>query len=139
MGNWSYRMMEFMRGRRGGDQFNWFLFIAAFAVQLIGRIIRIRYVYYFGLLMFAFGIFRMFSRNIYKREKENQRYLSIKNRIANWNYFRKNKKQQGGGKKGPVYAFYYCPSCKQQIRVPVGKGRIRVTCPKCKEKFEMNT
>ena len=155
--------MRFMQGRRGLDQLGVFLFIAGFVVELAGNLFRVRLIYYIGLAMFFFGIYRMFSRNIYKREEENERFLRFKARFTDrragaggwpgrsagnaggdrggWNSGNANG-NGGAGPAGPdktVYCVYYCPSCQQQVRIPAGKGRVRVTCPVCKEKFEIIT
>lgn len=148
--NFMYRLANFMRGRRGWDQFSFFLMIISFAVEILGRILRNPWVYYVGLAIFAYAIFRMLSRNIYKREAENRKYLEITNRFRNRRYFRQQKKQgtytytqsqqsRNGAYGTTVYAYYYCPSCKQQVRIPAGKGRVNVTCPRCGEKFPANS
>ena len=90
--NLMYRLANFMRGRRGWDQLGFFLMIASFVVEILGRILRNQWVYYAGLLLFAICIFRMLSRNIYKREAENRKYLDITNRFRNRRYFRQQKK-----------------------------------------------
>ena len=139
-----------MRGRRGWDQFNFFLLIASFAIEILGRIFGQRYVYLFGVALFFYSVYRALSRNIAAREAENQKYLQITNRIKNWRYFRQQKKQgtytytqseqsRNGAYGSTVYAYYYCPSCKQQVRIPAGKGRVTVTCPRCGEKFPANS
>jgi DNA-directed RNA polymerase subunit RPC12/RpoP len=165
MGNWSYRFMNFMRGRYGWDQLGMFLMIASFAIEILGRIFRSSIVYYIGLGLFFWMLFRMFSRNISARVAENQKFINIRNRFANWRYFRQQKRGGRGGysgqqgntyygdfsksheqaarennrasrKGGTVYCYYYCPNCKQQVRVPAGKGKVRITCPRCEHKFE---
>lgn len=150
MNGWMYRFMNFMRGRRGWDQFGFFLFLASFAVEILGRIFGSRIVYNIGLFMFIYAMFRVMSRNLVKREEENQRYLNISNRIKNWRYFRQQKKNgtyeythsqrsRNGNFVTTVYAYYYCPVCKQQVRIPSGKGRVMITCPRCGEKFPVNS
>ena len=175
MGNWGYRFMNFMRGRYGWDQLGTFLMIASFAIEILGRIFRSSIVYYIGLAMFFWMLYRMFSRNIGARVAENQKFINLRNRFANWRYFRQQKRggnarggyngnarggytgQQGNTyygdfsksheqaarendraqkKGGTIYCYYYCPNCKQQVRVPAGKGKVRITCPRCNEKFE---
>ena len=171
MGNWGYRFMNFMRGRYGWDQLGMFLMIASFAIEILGRIFRSSIVYYIGLALFFWMLFRMFSRNTSARVAENQKFINLRNRFANWRYFRQQKRggrggrysggayngQQGntyygdfsksheqaarennraGKKGGTIYCYYYCPNCKQQVRVPAGKGKVRITCPRCGEKFE---
>ena len=64
MGNWGYRFMNFMRGRYGWDQLGMFLMIASFVIEILGRIFRSSIVYYIGLAMFFWMLYRMVSRNI---------------------------------------------------------------------------
>jgi len=73
------------------------------------------------ILMF-WAIFRMFSRNTYKRYQENRKYLRFLERI-----------------KDREHRYFDCPRCHQPVRVPRGKGKIAITCPKCKEKFIKKT
>lgn len=142
--------MGFFRGRYGNDQFGIFLFIVSLIVEIIGRVANIRIIYYIGIILFVYMFARMFSRNIYKRQNENMRYLAIRNRLLNWRYFsktrksgyedrrssRKNSRRRKKEEKETVYCYYYCPSCKQQVRVPAGKGKIKVKCPRCGDVFD---
>ena len=73
------------------------------------------------LLMF-WAIFRMLSRNTYKRYRENKRYLNFLQRV-----------------KDREHRYFMCPRCHQAVRVPRGKGKIEITCPKCLEKFQKKT
>ena len=143
-----FRFMNFMRGRRGFDQLGLFLMILSFAVEILGRILGSRIVYNVGILIFIYAIFRMMSRNWLKRDEENQKYLNISNRVKNWRYFRAQKKNgiyeysqsernRNGNFGGTVYAYYHCPTCGQQVRIPAGKGKVMVTCPRCAEKFSV--
>lgn len=68
------------------------------------------------------SIFRIFSRNTYKRYRENRRFLNLLQRIRD----RKHR-------------YFTCPKCKQSVRVPKGKGKIAISCPRCKEKFLRET
>ncbi len=74
----------------------------------------------YGALIFAF--FRLLSRNTYRRYQENRKFLQIIERL-----------------KDRQHRIYDCPRCRQQVRVPRGKGKISITCPKCKEKFIKKT
>ena len=75
-----------------------------------------------GWLLLGLVIFRTLSRNTYKRYRENRKYLMLLQRI-----------------KDREHRYYDCPKCRQQVRVPRGKGKIAITCPKCKEKFIKKT
>lgn len=126
---------RFMYGRYGSDELNIALLIAAVAVSLINSILslflRSGLVYtriispLFYLLMLGllgYSLFRTFSRNIYARQKENRWFRRQWQRLRD----RKNR-------------YYSCPKCRQTVRVPKGKGKISIHCPKCGEKFIKKT
>jgi DNA-directed RNA polymerase subunit RPC12/RpoP len=74
--------------------------------------------------------FRVFSKNHVKRSEENLRYRNLRYKtIASWNKIRTRIRQRRD------FRFYKCPTCRQQVRVPKGHGRIEITCPKCREHF----
>ena len=77
---------------------------------------------------------RLFSRNISKRYAENQKYLALENRLRRFfgqkRYLMQQRKE---------YHIYKCPGCKQKIRIPRGKGKISIRCPKCGEEFIKNS
>ena len=78
--------------------------------------------------------YRMFSRNYEKRRAENQKFMGMWYRIKN--FFRRQKDKMRQGKN---FRFFKCPSCKNNLRVPKGKGKIYVTCPRCGERFIKKT
>ena len=86
------------------------------------------YIFGWGVVIYCY--FRIFSRNVQKRYAENQAYLMKTYKIRNWFQNQKNIWQQR-----KVYHIYTCPSCKQKIRIPKGKGKIEVRCPKCGTTF----
>lgn len=77
---------------------------------------------------------RIFSRNYQKRAAENQRYLNLQNKVTGWFRLRRDCIRQRRD-----YAFFRCPSCHQMVRVPRGKGKIRITCRRCGFAFEKKT
>lgn len=113
---------SFMQGRYGGDKLNIALVWVSFGAFLVGLLIPVPgiklllLIVYYALLGWA--IFRMLSRNTYKRYQENRRYLRFWERI-----------------KDREHKYFDCPRCRQPVRVPRGKGKISITCPKCREKF----
>ncbi len=124
-------LRRFMYGRYGSDQLNMTLLISSVAVSVTNSILSaflhesrvyativypILYVIMMGLL--ALTIFRCLSRNIYKRQKENRRFLGFFSRL-----------------RDRQHRYFRCPSCKQQVRVPRGKGKLSIRCPKCGQKF----
>ena len=83
-----------------------------------------------GLLVILYTYYRMLSRDIGKRSRENQKYLSVTSGIRQRFFREKNIMQQR-----KEYHIYSCPGCKQKIRIPRGKGKIEIECPKCHTKF----
>ena len=77
-----------------------------------------------------YSYFRILSRNVSKRYEENQRYLNAKYRAV----VKKNNLKKRWAQRS-TYRFFKCPQCKQTVRVPKGRGKICITCPKCKTEF----
>ena len=137
MNRFRYKLYAFMQGRRGMDQLNHFLIRAALILlvaALIFRRIGILYVltYYSGLLILFYGYFRMLSRNVHKREMENNKFLA-------WRYKHGKSKgfqQQYQNADFERYVYFQCPSCGQKMRAPCKKGKIRVLCRNCGCSFD---
>lgn len=125
------RMEEFMRGRYGTDQYSRFLLGACMVVLLLNIFMRMPGLNLLVLMVLGYCYFRMFSRNIAARSQENQKYLYYSERIRRW--FQKTKRRIVESKD---FHIYKCPSCGQKIRIPRGKGRISIRCPKCRTEFE---
>lgn len=124
------KFIRFMSGRYGIDQFSKFLLIMVFVLIILSRIIEIREIYWISVALILYTYFRMFSKNYSKRYKENQTYLKFHNRFLG--FFRQKINIQ---KQRKDYHIYNCPSCKQKIRIPRGKGKVSIRCPKCKTEF----
>ena len=119
-------LRRFMMGRYGTDKLNTAILGAGLVACLIQLVVRNVFVdlaltlVSYGLMGWA--IFRALSRNTYKRYQENRKYLALLQKL-----------------KDREHRYFNCPRCRQQIRVPRGKGKIAITCPKCKEKFVKKT
>ena len=117
---------RFMMGRYGTDKLNIALLTVGLVVSLICMFIKAPLInLILTVISYAFlftVIFRCFSRNTYKRYQENRKYLMLLGRF-----------------KDKEHRYFDCPKCRQQVRVPRGKGKIAITCPKCKEKFIRKT
>lgn len=119
-----------MIGRYGTDDLSKFMLGSAVGLMLINLIVRIRLFNTLVLLLLILVYVRMFSKNIQKRYQENLKYLDYQNRF--FRIFRKQKQTAQDLKTNHIYK---CPNCKQKIRIPRGKGKIVITCPKCKTEF----
>ena len=116
-----------MMGRYGSDTLNkWLLIFGAMLIVLsavFGNMIP--WMNHLGLLAYiplGWCIFRMYSRNIHARRKENAAFV---------NFFAHLKDRD--------HRYYRCPRCRQAVRVPRGRGRINIRCPKCGEQFIKKT
>lgn len=123
------KLYRFMQGRYGSDQFSRFLIIVSM-VSLVVSVFASNLFYLISLALLAYTYFRMFSRNHYKRSEENRRYLQKTAKLRAWSGQQKNVMQQR-----KTHHIYKCPSCRQKIRVPRGKGKIEIKCPKCQNLF----
>lgn len=121
-----YRFMNFMRGRNGMDSLGRFLMIAVMVITLFSSIFfyPLMIVSY---LLFAWAIFRFFSKNTYKRSAENRKYLEIADVARKGFKLTKNKFRDR-----KTHRYFNCPTCHNTLRVPKGRGEIRVSCPVCK-------
>lgn len=128
------KLMQFMQGRYGVDRFGRALFWVIMIFLIISVFARTNVFYTLAFILLIYSYFRMFSRNHAKRYAENQRYLALtaglRRKFSSW------KRTQAQRK---THHIYRCPGCKQKIRVPRGKGRIAVTCPKCRTEFIKNS
>lgn len=124
------KLQRFMMGRYGVDQFSKFLIGFALVLWVLNMFTHRFFLYVLALALMVYTYYRMFSRNIQKRYQENQNFLQIKNKLV-----RKFKSEKEIMKQRKTHHIYRCPGCRQKIRVPRGKGRICITCPKCKIQF----
>jgi len=118
-------VQRFMMGRYGTDKLNSLLLWIAVALTLLSIFLPTGWHLISVSLSYALMgivIFRCLSRNTYKRHRENRRYLNLLERL-----------------KDREHKYFTCPRCKQSVRVPKGKGKIAITCPKCREKFIQKT
>ena len=123
-------MMQFMQGRYGADQMGQMLSAVSMVFLIISLFSRNQAWFLMAVIGIVYNYFRMFSKNISKRYAENQKYLTmtagIRRKLASW-------KSQLAQRK--IYHIYRCPGCKQKIRVPRGRGKIEIRCPKCNTRF----
>ncbi|SMB80788.1 hypothetical protein SAMN00017405_1992 [Desulfonispora thiosulfatigenes DSM 11270] len=129
--NW---LRKFMIGRYGGDQLSIFLVILSVVLTFIPRITEISALIIISYIPSFIAIYRVFSKDIQKRSMENYKFAIIVSPI-----YSKLKKTQNRIKDSKTHKYYTCTKCKTTLRVPKGKGKIMVTCPKCKENFTRKT
>lgn len=125
-------LSRFMYGRNGADQLGLCMIWTAILLDIIGMLVK-KVPFLSGFLSFVttvmvlWALFRVFSRNLEKRRMENERFL----RKIWWPVRQKfnSGRQQRADKD---HKYFTCPNCKTVCRVPVGKGKIVITCPRCR-------
>lgn len=124
------KLMRFMYGRYGVDSLSNFLAGAAFASFIVSVIFDQGIFSTLAWALLIYSYFRIFSKNIYKRAAENQNFLNRTAKIRGQFYQWKNTLTQL-----KTHHIYKCPTCRQKIRIPRGKGKIEIRCPKCNTRF----
>jgi hypothetical protein len=139
------------QGRYGHDKLNRTIFITGLVMSVLSLLFSFLKVPAVSMaasilswIMLALGVLRMFSRNFYARQQELKQYMLFENKVIKW---WRSTFQTGGFKKRTdnirsfsqerrKFKYLVCPQCSQKLRVPRGKGKLRVTCTKCRCKFE---
>ncbi|MGB4649619.1 MAG: hypothetical protein WBH87_10055 [Acetivibrionales bacterium] len=129
--NWFRR---FMTGRYGADQLSLALLVMAVVLSITVRIIGIPYLSLIVYIPLGLCIFRMLSKNIKRRSMENYKFYMLTSRVRRW--FGKIQRRMAESK---THRFFKCPDCKAELRLPKGKGKIVITCPKCRHEFMRKT
>ncbi|MBR0162653.1 MAG: hypothetical protein IJQ02_15445 [Oscillospiraceae bacterium] len=122
-----------MTGRNGHDELNRFLLVLDLLFLLLSAIFREgsgRIFWPLAVVFLIITYFRMFSRDLVRRGEENARYLQLLSRING--SFRLSREKWSQRKD---YKFFVCPECKTTLRVPKGRGKIKIVCRKCGHSF----
>ena len=121
---------RFMLGRNGVDFLNKRLFLAAAGLGALGLLL-FRRVGLLSVLFAAYALYRTLSRDMPRRQQEDLAARALSDRAR--------RRLSGVGtrvRQGRDYKFFVCPGCRSHLRVPRGKGRIQITCPRCGQRFE---
>ena len=123
IGQW---FRNFMSGRYGTDKLNMWLLGAGVIASILamfipGAAVKMALTV-FSYILLIIALWRSFSRQTYKRYQENRKFLQLLERA-----------------KDRQHRYFNCPKCRQVVRVPRGKGKISITCPKCRDKFIKKT
>ena len=124
------KIRQFMIGRYGTDGLNQFLSMGSVVLILFYFFTHAPIFVWLGFAMLVLCYYRMFSRNISKRTEENYKFYTMNDRVTN--KFSGLKDQWANRK---LYHYYRCPQCRQKLRVPRGRGRIQISCPRCGTQF----
>lgn len=118
-----FGLARMMAGRNGVDRLAWFECILGLILNLIGSFSGLSVFMFLAYIPLVLALMRIFSRDTSRRHEENRKFLQFIDRIKGLKHYR----------------YFKCPNCKTRVRVPRGKGKIRITCPSCRERFEKKT
>ena len=124
------KIAAFLKGRNGMDNIAKDAYVLSVVLLVLNLFFRSPFLHFLALLSVGYSLFRFLSKNINKRALENRNYMVYRNRVMN--SFRFVKRKWDDRK---MYRYYVCPECGQKVRVPAGKGKIEITCPKCGAHF----
>ena len=131
-GRWRERIARFMIGRYGVDRLYHFLLVLCFILIIVNLFVGSFIISCLETALLIYATFRVLSRNIYKRQRENMFYNKIS---AKPKEFFKLIKCMFRDRKTHVYK--KCPSCKNNLRLPKQKGKHTVVCPCCQNRFDV--
>ena len=126
-------MVRFMYGRNGMDQLNRALLVVYLLLCVVRTLVIVLFrsalLYRIADLllwvMMVLILFRMLSKNLPRRRQENQKWIT-------WWWGVKNRSSGARARHADKdHKYFTCKNCKAICRVPVGKGKIIITCPKC--------
>lgn len=134
MQRFAVKMQQFMAGRYGTDQFSLFLIIFSMVFTFLGNFRPIRFLYFIGVAIICYALFRTLSKNYEKRRKELYWYLR-------WSEKPRAELKLLGNKirDRKTHRYFKCKECKTVLRVPKDRGKIEITCPKCRAKTVKKT
>ena len=135
------KLQQFMVGRYGFDQLGIFLTVTALISSLLASLLGLGILSVLATVLLVYSIFRMYSRNITARYQENQKFMPYWQKISR--FFIKIKhwfqQLQTKWRDRKTHRYFTCPTCQQTLRVPKGKGKIKISCPKCKTELIRKT
>ena len=126
------RVAAFMAGRYGVDRLYYFLLAICSILIVINLFANSFIISLIETALFIYAIFRVMSKNVYKRQLENEKFMKLLEKPKSFINLQKCKKRD---KKTHVYK--KCPSCKNNLRLPREKGEHTVVCPCCKNRFDV--
>ena len=127
-------LRNLMVGRYGPDHLNIAMIIVSLVISLLHGITRFAPLMYISYIILALALYRMLSRNINRRRAENDKFIRywwpIRTRLG---------RSLANIKHRKTHRFIKCLGCGNTLRVPKGKGKLQITCPKCGERFIKRT
>ncbi|MDO4536785.1 MAG: zinc ribbon domain-containing protein [Coriobacteriales bacterium] len=130
-GDFERKLVQFMAGRNGTDELGTCVLLLAFVLVIINLFVSNIVLSIIALVLMVYAWWRTMSRNLEARENENGVFCEYLGPLRPW-----IRNPPAAFAEARAYKHLKCPNCGQRVRVPRGKGKIRINCPQCHEKFE---
>ncbi len=132
--NLSCKTQQWMQGRYGNDELSRALYYVSLVFIILSLFAPLRFFYIPAIVLLLWSCIRAYSKNISRRRAEREAYLRFTGGIRSWFRLQKNK-----WRDRKTYRYFRCKECRTPLRVPKGKGNIRVRCPKCHHELNAKT
>ena len=138
-----------MYGRYGSDELYMFMAVISMALLIVDVVLLIvvqnplakgistGVVLASMVGLTVYSTWRSMSKNIYKRRRENDRFLKLSRAIRRFFTFNTSRKSKSGNADTDQYIFRDCTKCSCTLRLPRKKGRHKVKCPRCGHRFKV--
>ena len=127
------RFRNILIGRNGVDALSVALMLTGAVVTFILSFVRVRFIGLITYIPYILALFRIFSTNIEQRRRENDAFIKY---ITPWKQHAEKKIRQY---QDVNHKYYNCPRCGRTLRVPKGRGKIKISCPHCSKEFVKKT
>lgn len=130
-GDMEHKLAEWLRGRNGSDELSTCALVVAIVLVAANMLLHSFLVSVIALALMAYAWWRMSSKDLEARENENGVFVEFLGPMRSW-----VQSPAQAVAETRAYKHIKCPECGQRVRVPRGKGKVRITCPKCHNTFE---
>lgn len=127
------KLRQFLYGRYGNDQLNLGLVLFGCVLTVILSFFDIYALRLIGTVPYIVALVRAMSKNIYKRRQENEKFLKLTAPL------RKAVTEKINQSRDKQHRYFKCPDCRRVLRVPRGRGKIKISCPHCSKEFIKKT
>ncbi len=133
--NFRYKLAQLLYGRYicyGIDALTVILMVFSFIISFVNIFVSSILLYIFQTLILIYMMYRLLSKNISARQKENKIFADIS---AKHKANKQLKLRMKSEKNTHIYK--KCPHCKVTLRLPRKPGDHTVKCPRCGDSFKV--
>ena len=128
--NLKQSIYRFMQGRYGLDSLGYFLLWTGMILIFINFFVGSSILKVLALVLLIYTYVRFLSKKYEKRNRENDWFLSHIQGLRD-----RQRRFLAHARIRKTHHIYSCPGCGQKIKIPRGKGKVVITCPKCRIEF----